>query len=60
MIEDLIFIVVTALCVYTIVDRICRCLEKRSTMRAFGDYVKNGGPLDDAKERLFKNTGKNN
>ena len=42
-IEILIFVLLIALCTYTIVDRICNCLEKCHTIDAFGDFAKEHG-----------------
>ena len=39
----LILMLFIALCLYTIVDRICNCLEKCHTIDAFGNFAKANG-----------------
>ena len=42
-IEIIILVLLIALCTYTIVDRICNCLEKCHTIDAFGEFAKKNG-----------------
>ena len=58
MIETLIFIVVSSLCVYMIVDRICRCFENTSTAKAVSLYMQNGGKVDEIMEKAFEDSRK--
>ena len=39
----LILIITGTVCVYLIVDRICRCVEQSSLTKAYGTFLKNGG-----------------
>lgn len=60
MIETLIFIVVSSLCVYMIVDRICRCFENTGMAKAVSLYMQNGGKVDEIMEKAFKDSRKIN
>ena len=41
--EILGLVVLIALCIYTMVDRICKCAEQCHTIDAFGDFAKEHG-----------------
>lgn len=41
LVEILIVIIVGFLCIYSVVDRICKCIENTNTMTAYNDYLKN-------------------
>lgn len=33
------------LCLYLLVDRICKCFEQCALSRSYGEFVKNGGTI---------------
>lgn len=41
-----IFILIGAMCIYIIFDRICTCIEQCTIARAFGKYLERGGDVD--------------
>ena len=56
-------IVVIFICVYTLVDRICKCIEHCATAKAYGEFRKAGSmtKMDDVEAGIVKiNEGKEN
>lgn len=41
-----IFVLIGAMCIYVILDRICGCIEQCTIARAFGKYIEHGGDAD--------------
>lgn len=40
--QQALLIVIIFICTYTLIDRICKCIEHCATVRAFGKFQKNG------------------
>lgn len=49
-------IVVIFICVYTLVDRICKCVEHCATAKAYGEFRKAGSmtKMDDVEAGIVK------
>lgn len=43
-------IIVVYICLYTIIDRICRCKEHCATANSFNKYVEAGNKLNESEE----------
>ena len=56
----LILIITGTICVYLVVDRICRCVEQSSLTKAYGTFLKNGGTKNETLDKVLKSTIKNN
>lgn len=40
-------IILTFICVFALVDRICKCIEHHATAKAFAIFMSNGGKKED-------------
>ena len=56
----LILIITGTICVYLIVDRICRCVEQSNLAKSYGIFLKNGGTNSETLDKVLKSTIKNN
>ena len=63
MFQYTLLIVVISICVYTLVDRICKCIEHCATAKAYGEFRKTGSmtKMEDVEAAIVKiNEGKEN
>lgn len=42
MLQSGIILVIGYLCLYSIVDRICKCVEECARFKSYNEYIKNG------------------
>lgn len=60
-IQQILFVLIIFICVYTLIDRICKCIEHCATAKAYSKFRENGvlTSLEKVQEQLkkFKEAG---
>lgn len=56
LIQQIIVLIILYLCVYTLIDRICKCIEHCATARAYSKFRENGilTSLEKVQEQIKK------
>lgn len=56
LVQQIIVLIILFLCVYTLIDRICKCIEHCATAKAYSKFRENGilTSLEKAQEQIKK------
>lgn len=58
-IQQILFVLIIFICAYTLIDRICKCIEHCATAKAYSKFRENGviTSLEKVQEQLKKSSG---